>query len=520
MRKKITTKIKNLHTLHERLVIDGLIVGLIAGTFSIFYRFMLSKLADLRYYLYNGVGMAIVLILILIAIGFIVGKLIKWEPLSSGSGIPQVQAELMGKVHMSSGRLIVSKLIGGGLSSLAGLSLGREGPSIQIGAATSKILARIMKKDNTEERYMITAGASAGLAAAFNAPISGTLFALEEMHKNFSSLVLIPCLIAAVVADFLSKNIFGLEPAFSFKVLEQIPLGQYYNLILLGIFAGIVGVLFNKTLLFSQDVFKNMKIKTEYKTIIIMLIAGIVGYFSYDLLGGGHNLLEEVAISGFSMKILVFYIVGKLLFTTFSYGSGAQGGIFLPILVLGGLVGSIYFTVLDSFMEVSDIYYANFIICGMAAIMTAVVRSPIISILLVSEMTGSFRYILGLCIVSVVAYLVAELLNNEPIYHSLLSRLLNKNECEVTVGVGEKTLIKFDMPIMGDIIERKLCDIEWPCKLIIVSIERGGHEFIPCGDDIIESGDEITVLVDYENMGSVKEYFAEEQRYCCGIEEQ
>ncbi len=512
MNTKITNKIKNLHNLHKRLVIDGLMVGLVAGTFSISYRFMLSKLSDLRFFLYNGIDMAIILIFFLMAIGFVVGKLIKWESLSSGSGIPQIQAELMGKVDMNTGRLVFSKFIGGGLASLAGLSLGREGPSIQIGAAVSKAIARLMKKDNTEERYMITAGASAGLSAAFNAPISGTLFALEEMHKNFSSLVLIPCLIAAVVADFLSKHIFGIQPAFSFKVSQQLPLSQYYNLIILGIFAGLIGVLFNKALLFSQDIFNNMKIKQEYKSILIMLIAGLVGYFSYDLLGGGHHLLEEIAISGFSIGILVFYLVAKLLFTTLSYGSKAQGGIFLPILVLGGLVGSIYFTTIDLFMDISDAYYANFIILGMAAIMTAVVRSPIISILLVSEMTGSFSYILGLCVVSIIAYLVAETLNNEPIYHSLLSRLLNKEniENERILKVDQKTLLKFDIPVMGDIIEQRLCDIEWPCKMLIVSIERDGDEFIPDGDDIIEAGDEITVLVDYRDMSCVKDYFRED----------
>lgn len=509
MKKKITTKINNLHNLHKRLVIDGIIVGLAAGTLSIFYRFMLGKLSDLRFYMYNGLDFLLVLFMALGLIGFVVGKLIKWEPLSSGSGIPQVQAELMGKANMNSSKLIVSKLLGGGLSALAGLSLGREGPSIQIGAATSKLLARIMKKDNTEERYMVTAGASAGLAAAFNAPISGALFALEEMHKNFSSLVLIPCLIAAVIADFLSKNVFGIEPAFSFKVLEQLPLNQYLNLILLGILAGVVGVIFNKSLLFSQDVFAKMNIKLELKIVLTMLIAGVVGYFAYDLLGGGHHLLENIAISGFSIKLLLFYLVGKLLFTIFSYGSGAQGGIFLPILVLGGLVGSIYFTTIDSFIGISQIYYANFIICGMAAMMTAVVRSPIISILLVSEMTGSFRYILALCIVSVVAYLVAELLNNEPIYESLLGRLLNKKDEEDLFYMGEKTLVKFHMPVMGDIIEKRLCDIKWPCKMLIVSIERGGNEFIPCGEDRIEPGDEITILVDYENIKCVNEYFIE-----------
>lgn len=513
MGKRITNKISGLKNLHWRLVIDGLIIGVVAGTFSIFYRFMLSKLSNVTYFLYNGIDSKFIVILSLIIIGFIVGRLLKWEPLSSGSGIPQVEAELIGKVHMNSGRLIISKLLGGGLANIAGLSLGREGPSIQIGAAVSKILAKIMKKDSTEERYMITAGASAGLSAAFNAPISGTIFALEEMHKSFSSLVLIPCLIASVVADFLSKNVFGLNPAFSFKVLDHLPLNQYYNLILLGIFAGLIGVVFNKTLLFSQDIFKSMKIRTEYKTIIIMLIAGLVGYFSFDLLGGGHHLLEDVATSGFPIKILIFFIVGKLLFTTLSYGSGAQGGIFLPILVLGGLVGAIYFTAFDSFIGLSDVYYSNFIIFGMAAIMTAVVRSPIISILLVSEMTGSFAYVLALSIVSIVAYLVAEILNNDPIYHSLLERLLNKEGNKDNDGMEKKTLIKFDMPLMGDLIEKRLDDINWPCKMIVVSIERSGKEIIPSNDEIIEPGDEITVLVDYEDMTCVKEYFGEEERF-------
>ena len=514
MNKKIKNKIKNSRNLHKNLVIDGFIVGIVSGAFSVFYRVMLSKLTDVRSFLYKGLDSPVILLLILIAVGFVVGKLINWEPLSAGSGIPQVQAELEGKVSMNSGKVIISKLLGGGLANLAGLSLGREGPSIQIGAAASKGLARLMKKDNIEERYMITAGASAGLSAAFNAPIAGTIFALEEMHKNFSSLVLIPCLIAAVVADFISKNIFGLEPAFSFKVAQQLPLSQYFNLILLGIFAGFIGVLFNKTLLFSQDIFKKMKIKQEYKSIMIMLLAGLVGYFAYDLLGGGHQLLENIAVSGFSIKILVFYLVGKLLFTTLSYGSKAQGGIFLPILVLGGLVGSIYFTALDGVIAISSIYYANFIILDMAAIMTAVVRSPMISILLVSEMTGSFSHILGLCVVSIAAYLVAELLHNEPIYESLLARLLNKEESKedkkVSLVTDEKTLIKFDISMMREIVGQKVSDIKWPCKMLIVAIERDGHEFFPCGEDTIEARDEITVLIDYEDIGRVKDYFREE----------
>ena len=152
MKNKISTKISNSHFLHKRLVIDGFIIGIVAGSASVFYRFILSKLGDLRFFLFKDLNSPILLVLSLLIAGFIIGKLVKWEPLSSGSGIPQVQAELMGKVYMNSPRLVVSKFIGGGLSNLAGLSLGREGPSIQIGAAVSKMLSKIMKRDNTEER--------------------------------------------------------------------------------------------------------------------------------------------------------------------------------------------------------------------------------------------------------------------------------------------------------------------------------------------------------------------------------
>ena len=129
--------------------------------------------------------------------------------------------------------------------------------------------------------------------------------------------------------------------------------------------------------------------------------------------------------------------------------------------------------------------------------------------LLVSEMTGTFSHILGLCIVSIVAYLVAELLNNKPIYHSLLERFLGKDKKEEVVVTGEKTLINFRIPIVGDIIGKSLRDIQWPCKILIVSIEREGHEFIPTGDDTIEASDEISILVDYEKMGIIKDFFTE-----------
>ncbi len=249
----------------------------------------------------------------------------------------------MGVMNMNPVRVMISKFIGGGLGNLSGLSLGREGPSIQIGGAAAEVLAKIMKKDINEQRFMITTGASAGLAAPFNAPFSGTIFTLEEMHKNFSPLVLLPCIIASIVADFIYKNVFGLNPSFYFITLENhLPLQDYWHIILLGILTSILGVIFNYSILKAQDFFKLIKLPKEIKIIIPFILSVFIGYEFYSVLGGGHSLVEEICKNPITIWTLYILITLKLLFTAISYGSGTQGGIFLPVLVLGALSGALY----------------------------------------------------------------------------------------------------------------------------------------------------------------------------------
>ena len=206
----------------------------------------------------------LIIILCFAFFGYIAGLLLKWSPLSSGSGIPQIEGELLGVMHMNPVRVMISKFIGG---------------------VVAEVLAKIMKKDINEQRFMITAGASAGLAAAFNAPFSGTIFTLEEMHKNFSSLVLVPCIIASIVADFISKNVFGLNPSFYFITLENpLPLQDYWHIILLGILTSILGVIFNYSILKAQDFFKLIKLPKEIKIIIPFIMSGLISFISLEFL--------------------------------------------------------------------------------------------------------------------------------------------------------------------------------------------------------------------------------------------
>lgn len=165
--------------------------------------------------------------LILLILAYVVGIMVKRDPMISGSDIPQVEGVLLGQLEMNWWKVIFRKFIGGVISIGAGLSLGREGPSIQLGAAVGQGVSKIFKRVRIEEKYLMTSGASAGLSAAFNAPFAGVIFALEEIHKNFSPLVLLAAMFASVTADFVSKEFFGLKPVFYFNNLQIIPLKYY-----------------------------------------------------------------------------------------------------------------------------------------------------------------------------------------------------------------------------------------------------------------------------------------------------
>lgn len=480
------------------LILEGIVVGAVSGVVVVFFRYLLSYAEELLRSLlaYGKTHTSLIpfWFVFLVVSAIIVAKLLTWESFISGSGIPQVEGEMIGAIDPCWWRVLSAKLIGGLLSIGCGLSLGREGPSIQLGAMTAKGFSRLTKRVKTEERLLITCGASAGLSAAFNAPIAGVLFSLEEIHKNFSPEVLLSTMASSITADFVSRNVFGLKPVFDFQITRMMPLSTYGHVMILGVLLGGLGIMYNTCLSKTQNLFQKIP-KQTIRLLIPFLLAGILGFTYPYVLGGGHSLVENLTADQMVIGALLILFVIKFCFSLISFGSGAPGGIFLPLLVLGAIIGSIYYKAVQGVSNSFDGLLGNFIILGMAGYFSAIVRAPITGIILISEMTGGFSHLLTLSMVSLVAYVIPDFAHCAPVYDQLLNRLLTKlDPRKWSESKGEKVLVE-GMIFHGSEAEgRKVSEIHWPRTCLLVSLVRGEAEFVPRGETALMPGDKIVVL--------------------------
>ena len=493
-----------------KLVFEGVIVGAFSGLVVVLYRYLIELAGHFSkkiYLMQKGNNLFIVLWLVfLIFLGYFIGVLIKKEPMISGSGIPQVEGVLLRYFSMNWWKILIGKIAGSILSIGAGLSLGNEGPSIQIGAAVAKGYCETFKKKKLEEKFLITSGASAGLAAAFNAPLSGVMFSLEEIHKNFSPVVLTSAMAASITADVISKYFFGMKPIFNFQGISPLPLQSYHYLIILGIILGLLGAVFNYSMLKAKDLYSMQKWLPEHlRPVFPFIIAGVLGLLLPEVLGGGHELIASMVNLSYSLNILMLILVVKFMFTMISSGSGAPGGVLVPLLVIGALIGSIYGNVLSDVFSFNRECVKNLIILAMAGYFTAIVRSPITGIILIIEMTGSFNHLLSVSIVSAIAYVTADILGSKPIYESLLDRMVNKGSSRFKGDSKTKVIIETAV-CMGSLIEgKKIKELKLPSECLLVAVKRGEHEIIPKGDTQIHAGDYLITLTNEDNASEIRE---------------
>ena len=420
---------------------------------------------------------------------------LRMAPLCGGSGIPQVKAEIRGQMFQDWKKTLVAKIAGGILSIGAGLSLGREGPSIQIGAMVGKGFATLTDRLATEEKLLITAGAGAGLSCAFSAPLAGIVFSLEELHKNFNDEILLSTMVASIASDFVAYYLFGLDPVFDLRVDGGLPLTMYWLILPLGILLGAFGRFYNYFTGLVQDLYDHIPWRAGRLAIPFALILPLT--FLYPMaLGSGHTLVGAVADGEFLLKGLAFLLLIKFLYSMISFGSGAPGGIFLPLLVMGAISGGLYATAMGQLFGMENIYLQNFIIYGMVGLFTAIVRAPITGVILITEMAGDFSNFLSLCIVAFAADVTADLLGGIPIYEQLMYRTLGNGK---TFGMTRslrknKVLLEWDVCVGSRMDGGFLREICLPRGCLVVAVNRGEEEIVPGGDTMLHGGDRLTVL--------------------------
>ncbi len=414
-------------------IFNACAIGLTAGVSAVVITNGVGYIGTFRLHLAHEYNPFIVLPAVGALGGLIAGILVQMCPDASGSGIPQVKAALLGSTDKTalSMRTALIKLVGGIVAIGSGLLMGREGPTVHVGAALSTEINRRARSEPQEERLLVAAGAGAGLAAAFNAPLAGVFFVLEELLKEISSSTIgtavLACFVASVAshmlhADSSMKHISAMAVDASFSVFD-IP-----AYLMMGIAAGVLGAAFNKCVMlclkFNRDIFR---VPVALKVCVAGLLSGLLvaslpqHFHNYagmrDFIVHGDLGIEPSAVA-----CGIFFIL-----TVIAYGSGAPGGLFAPSLAMGSALGHIFGLMQHAIQPGAPI--ETFALAGMGAVFASVARVPVTAIVIVFEMTQNFNLVLPLMLCCITSSAVADRLYAGSIYDRLIewSGLMSKD---------------------------------------------------------------------------------------------
>ena len=413
------------------LALLALLVGAISGLVGAFFRLALMQADRWRDELIvwahgqRFVGFALVVGCCAVATALAAWLVRRFSPQASGSGIPHVEAVLHGELPDAPYRLIVVKFFGGWLAIGSGLALGREGPSVQMGASIAHLVGQVFRRNWHECRVLFAAGAGAGLATAFNAPIAGAIFVLEELVRRFEPRIAIAALGASATAISVSRVLLGdapdfRVPALDFAAAETRPL--YFAL---GIVAGLMAILYNRSLLATMAATNRLRRwPMELRAGLIGIAVGTLAWFAPGLVGGGDGITQRTLAGAGTLAVLPAVFLLRLVLGSVSYAAGTPGGLFAPMLVLGAQLGLFFGIFCRLAFPELGIQPEGFAVVGMAAFFTGAVRAPLTGIVLVIEMTASTAVLLPMLGACFMAMLVPTLLRDAPIYDSLREHIL------------------------------------------------------------------------------------------------
>lgn len=511
---------KAIYTTAIEILLVGSLTGITVGVVVSFYN-ILAALAEVfsegaYAFLREKPYFIPLLFLALFVCAVGVGTLMKLVPMIRGNGVPQTEGAAMGVLRFRWFQTLCSSFAASLLTIFMGLSGDSEGPSLLLGGVCGAGVGSLTKRNPMIKRYQITGGASAGLAVAVNAPLTGMAFAFEEAQKRFSPNVFI-CAFSSVVTGLITRNLIRSALSLpvtsvlsSFSLSGMMDLSSYGYVLLCAILVSLLGVGFYHAVFFTQKLFHKITFwKGRGKLILAFLLGGTFSLISVHLMGGGREFLEALGSLSeegvhtiFSLPLvptLMLVVAMRFLVTVVNVGADVPCGIVFPMLTIGAGVGALLARLCVA-MGMDASYTDLLILICMATFFSATVKAPITAIVMVVEFTWNFTFLLPVSLGVAVGYLVGTMLKTEPIYERMLHRFVEEYQSEhpmkqekFTFTVGKGSLVD------GYAIR----EISFPGNVNVISVRRGEIEFFTTGATVLLGGDEIkieTLTDDREEM--------------------
>lgn len=487
--------------------IFSLLCGIFVGLIIFGFKYAAKYIEEGSRHLYKVTSDSFVLILlsfiVLIIMSFLMYLLHIKVPESKGGGIPRSEGVLRGILPLKAIRTFFGTIIGSFISYFAGLPLGTEGPSVIIGTSIGDMTSKTNIKAQVQERYIKTGGAAAGFAVATGAPLSGVFFALEEIHKRFTPMLVLSVSLSVLSATIINNSlceIVGISPSlFELNIFTEFKLKHIYYLILLAIIIGVIVGIFDKVLeLVNKFTSKHIKVFHPLtKLAFVFIITGVLGYVFIDGIYSGHHTVLDMLDPTNPVFYLTILLVVRFIMMILLTDSSATGGIFIPVLAIASVVGALLSKLLVT-LGLSNIYYEAIVILSMCAFLGGTLRAPFTAIILFIELTQSYTNILYIVTVVFIVNLITELFNNPSFYDRRLEKMEHEEYHDKKPIISHfEAVISKNSFVVGKAVR----DIMWPYSSVVISIKGKEHsiDMDNDGEKILYALDTIVIRCKYYN---------------------
>ena len=398
-----------------------IIIGILAGLAAVLFTLAINGTTHLLFGIApSNLRYILVPTLMSLVTGFLLAK---FFPEARGSGVPQIEAAY----HLNQGevpfRVAVGKFLTGVLCIGSGHSMGREGPSVQIGAGIASPIGKWFHLSPARVQSLVPVAAAAALSAAFNTPVAAVIFALEEIIGDMNATLLGSTVVASVAAVIVERSILGNNPIFHVPAYHLVNPAELIGYLILGIAGGIVSLAFCKGLLHSRRLFARMPKWTKVlQPAMGGLIIGVILIFFPQVMGVGYQFVNQAMNGGLLLKTMLLLCLVKLVATIVSYSSGNAGGIFAPSLYLGAMAGGAVGVLMHRFAPFPTGDPGAYALVGMGTLFAGIVRAPMTSVFMIFELTQDYQVLVPLMVANMISYLISKRYQPVPLYRALLEQ--------------------------------------------------------------------------------------------------